>query len=76
MCDPALLNQRADPDNLTPLHEAILRDDHELVRLLLAAGADLTAVDARYHATPLGWARALNRAEFISLLEARLRSDD
>ncbi len=61
------------PDNLPPLHEAIRRDDHELVRLLLAAGVDFAAVDTRYHANPLGWARALNRVELIPLLEARTK---
>lgn len=67
--DPAAVNQRFGSERLTPLHEAIYRDDRELASLLIAAGADLTATDAQYHSTPLGWARALCRIELIPLLE-------
>lgn len=67
--DPAYLNARSGPDQLTPLHEAIYRDDRELTPLLLRAGADLTATDTRYGGTPLGWAKALGRAALVPLIE-------
>jgi hypothetical protein len=38
------------------LHEAAGRGDMEMVRLLLEVGADPTALDAEFGATPLGWA--------------------
>lgn len=40
----------------TALHEAALRGDVEVARLLLALGADLTIVDDEHGATPAGWA--------------------
>jgi len=67
--DPVLRNARSGPDQLTPLHEAIYRDDRDLVPLLLTAGADLTATDARYGGTPLSWAKALGRSELVPLIE-------
>ena len=40
----------------TPLHSAAWNGDLTMVALLVKAGADRTARDAQYDATPLGWA--------------------
>ncbi len=53
----------------TLLHEAVLRNDLALLRTLLAAGADPTVQDSTHHATPLGWARFMGRADLVELLE-------
>ncbi len=53
----ANVNARADADSgHTALHAAAWNGDLDMVRLLVSAGADLAARDARYDATPLGWA--------------------
>lgn len=48
-----------------------------MVELLVRAGADLTARDKQYHATPLGWAKTSIQvsnnplcAEVVAYLEA------
>lgn len=40
----------------TPLHQAIYSTSLDAVRLLVEAGASLTATDKAYSGTPLGWA--------------------
>jgi ankyrin repeat protein len=40
----------------TALHSAAWNGDLRMVRLLVAAGSDVTARDEQYDATPLGWA--------------------
>jgi hypothetical protein len=52
----------------TALHVAVERDDLDLARALLELGADVHARDARYDATPLGWAQHFNRPALIELL--------
>ena len=66
---PDLANRRGGALRTTPLHEAVARGDMQLARVLLAAQPDLTARDAEYHATPLGWARHFGRDELIAALE-------
>jgi len=53
----------------TALHEAASAGDLELARLLLRLGADPDIKDARFDATPLGWARHFGRQAMIGLLE-------
>jgi ankyrin repeat protein len=53
----------------TALHEAASTDDLELARLLLRLGADPDIKDARFDATPLGWARHFGQQAMIDLLE-------
>lgn len=40
----------------TPLHHAAHGGHPDIVKLLLARGADVNVIDASYEATPLGWA--------------------
>ncbi len=46
----------ADKDHVTPLHRAAMAGRLEAVRVLLAHGASLTAVDGMFAASPLVWA--------------------
>ncbi|WP_028933263.1 ankyrin repeat domain-containing protein [Pseudonocardia spinosispora] len=52
----------------TPLHEAARLGDLDLVRLLLARGADPTLTDSEFDATPLEWAEHFERDAVIELL--------
>lgn len=45
-----------DGEGATPLHYAAEAGHRDVVRVLLDAGADLNARDARFGATPAGWA--------------------
>lgn len=53
--NPAAVVDR-DADGATALHYAAEQGDRDLVALLLDAGADVNARDARFNATPAGWA--------------------
>lgn len=70
MADARLRDARSGPDRATPLHEAVRRNDPDLVRALVAAGADRSATDATWHATPAGWARALGHDHLLALLSS------
>ena len=67
--DPRWLNIQRGPEATTPLHEAIRRNDADLARLLIAAGADLTIRDAQWHGRPLDWANALGRPELAAIIQ-------
>lgn len=56
----------------TALHHAAGAGDEELVRELLALGADPTVHDARFHSTPADWARNSEHEAVADLLEAGL----
>jgi len=47
-----------DRDNVTPLHRAAMRGHPEAVRVLLAFGAPVDALDGMFSGTPLIWAVA------------------
>ena len=53
-----------------PLHEAAMRGNLSVIRLLLEHGADPTIRDPSYHATPAGWAEHHGQHEAQQLLEA------
>jgi ankyrin repeat protein len=57
----------------TALHDAAGRDDVELARMLLDLGADTGIEDARFHSTPIGWARHFEHPDMAALLEAATR---
>ena len=52
---PSLLHAK-DADGATALHHAALHAKQEVVRYLVAQGADVNARDDRFDATPTGWA--------------------
>lgn len=53
----ANVNARADAESRqTALHSAAWNGDLQMVKLLVAAGADREATDAQYNGTPRGWA--------------------
>lgn len=55
----ANVNARAsNASHCTALHSAAWNGDLEMVTLLVAAGADLTARDAEHHGTAREWAEA------------------
>jgi ankyrin repeat protein len=53
----------------TALHAAVSRDDLVMAQALLELGADPNISDARFDATPLGWARYFDRPQLVELLE-------
>jgi ankyrin repeat protein len=53
----------------TALHHAADQGHLELAQTLLRLGADPDIKDARFDATPLGWARHSDRTQLIELLE-------
>ena len=55
----------------TPLHNAALGGNAEVVKLLLDHGAQMDARDQESGATPLAYAASLGRAEVVDLLLAR-----
>jgi len=69
--NPALVNRRFGPMQSTPVHEAVFRNDLELLNWLLDAHPDLTIHDTEFHSDALGWATHFGRTEMILLLRAR-----
>ncbi|HMI43768.1 MAG TPA: ankyrin repeat domain-containing protein, partial [Gemmatimonadaceae bacterium] len=73
-----LLDHGADPNarwahwdaELTPLHLAVMQDHVEIVRLLLAAGADPTIRDSKHDSDALGWAEFFGRLEIVRMFRA------
>jgi len=47
----------------TPLHQAVYSGNLQAVKLLVEAGASLTATDKVYNGTPLGWAMYMQNEE-------------
>jgi ketosteroid isomerase-like protein len=58
-----------------PLHEAAMRGNVAVIRLLLEQGADPNVRDTGYHATPAGWAEHHGQHEACQLLAALEQPD-
>ena len=56
---------------LTPLHLAVMDDHVEVVRLLLAAGADPTIRDTKHDSDAVGWAEFFGRLEIVRMFRRR-----
>ena len=73
-----LLDHGADPNarwahweaEVTPLHLAASQGHADVVRLLLAAGADASIRDSTHDADALGWAEFFRQPEIIQILKA------
>jgi GNAT superfamily N-acetyltransferase len=70
---PETVNQRAGDWGQTPLHEAAMRGDVALMRLLIDAGADLEARDETFRGRPLEWSKHFGQSEAERLLESAMR---
>jgi ankyrin repeat protein len=68
--NPNVLWSHWDAD-VTPLHLAIMHDHAEVVRQLVAAGADPRIRDSKHDSDAFGWAEFFQRTEIIRILEAR-----
>ncbi len=71
-----LLDRGADPNarwahwnsELTPLHLAVLAGHVEMVRVLLAAGAETTIKDSAHDSDALGWAEFFRREDLVDII--------
>ncbi len=62
---------RTSPLHVTALHEAAMRGNLEVIRLLSGHGADPNIRDSGYDSTPAGWAEHFGRREAQQYLSAR-----
>jgi ribosomal protein S18 acetylase RimI-like enzyme len=65
---PALVGARYGPHDVTLLHLAVEHDSVRFAELALAHGVDVTARDATFAATALGWAEHFGRAALATRL--------
>ncbi|BBK43408.1 hypothetical protein STVA_34280 [Allostella vacuolata] len=63
----------ADREGVRPLNKAIRSDRMDIVRMLLAHGADIDYREPRFGGSALGWAVHFGRQEMIALLAPRSR---
>ena len=67
--NPALANRRFGGWQITPVHEAVSRNDLQLLEWLLTAKPDLSIRDTQFHSNALGWATHFGRTEMIERLK-------
>ena len=75
--DKWLLDHKVNPNALwahwdadvTPLHLAVMQAHTEVVRLLLAAGADPRIRDSKHDSDAIGWAEFFQRSDILRVLE-------
>ena len=60
-----------EPSGTTPLHVAAGAGESEVVELLVEHGADLSATDPEFHATPATWARFLGHEHIGAWLDGQ-----
>ena len=53
---------------VTPLHLAIMKGHTEIVRLLVASGADPSIRDSKHDADAIGWAEFFGRKDILQIL--------
>jgi len=78
-----LLDHRADPNGrwahwdaeVTPLHLAASQGHREIVRMLVAAGADPRIRDSKHDSDAIGWAEFFKRPEIVEIFKGRPSSD-
>jgi ankyrin repeat protein len=66
---PELVNRQRPRSGKALLHQAVERDDLELVEMLLAAGADTSVKDYQFGGTPLDWAQEFRRARIVTAIK-------
>lgn len=66
--NPVAREMVSGPQRARPIHHAIERGAGSLVIALIEAGADLTARDGEYRATPLDWAHATNKPTIARII--------
>lgn len=66
---PELVNRQRPRSGKALLHQAVERDDLELVEMLLAAGADTSVKDHQFGGTPLDWAQEFRRARIVTAIK-------
>jgi ankyrin repeat protein len=54
---------------VTPLHLAALGGHTDIVRLLLAAGADPSIRDSKHDSDAIGWANFFRQPEVVQILK-------
>jgi ankyrin repeat protein len=69
--DPSRLNPEGYHSHSTPLHQAVLSNNADVVHLLVDRGARLDVKDTVYGGTPLDWAIYGERAEMAEYLRGR-----
>jgi ankyrin repeat protein len=68
--DPNRYNPAGFHSHATPLHQAVLSDNDEVVRLLVERGARLDVKDKLYEGTPLDWALHVEREGLADYLRS------
>lgn len=69
--DPSRFNPLGAHSHSTPLHQAALNGDAEMVRMLVERGAAVDLKDILWHGTPADWARHAGHSEVEKYLRAR-----
>jgi len=72
--DPNRYNPVGGHSHTTPLHQAALHGNEEMVRLLVEREARLDIKDILWHATPADWARHSGQTEVEGYLRAQEKS--
>ena len=71
--NPGLIDELSSQGRITPLHQAVLRGDIELVKFLLEYNPDLGIKDSSYNSTPLGWANHFGHLDISEMIEVHSR---